>query len=152
MSPPKIWGKYFWTTFHFVSLAYPDSPSTSTRQIYKNWYANFGHVLPCRKCSENYERHFLELPIEPYLENSNKLFEWTVRVHNIVNKELGKPIWSVEFAKMHYMYLDKGKKNNSSSSSPWMNLWNSQTMMKVMMGTNLILVLIVIYILLRKRK
>jgi len=38
------------------------------------------------------------LTIDSYLTSKMKLFEWTVLIHNIVNKELGKNQISVEDA------------------------------------------------------
>ena len=40
--------------------------------------------------------------IDNYLESREKLFEWTVIIHNEVNKLLGKEIWSVDKALKHY--------------------------------------------------
>ena len=141
---PNIWGKYMWSTFHFIAMGYPDHPSVSDRQTYKIFYETFGLVLPCGKCTVNYERHMREVLIDDYLKNSLTLFEWTVMVHNIVNKELGKSIWNVEYAKMYYLHLEQ-----TSGEATRMYIDNSATksmIFKSMICVNVLVVLIVIYI------
>ena len=105
---PSVWGPTLWRSLHFVALGYPDScADEATRDMvrydYKNFFENFWRVLPCKKCSVNYRRHLEELPpIDNYLSCSNNLFSWTVALHNIVNKELGKREYTVEEAREFY--------------------------------------------------
>ena len=88
---PEVWGKYMWSTIHFVALGYPETnPSPLQKEYYKNFYSSVGRVLPCEKCSVNYQRHLSEVPIDTYMDNRKQLFTWTVMLHNVVNKDLGK--------------------------------------------------------------
>lgn len=96
------WYHCTWSTIHHLALGYPEFPSAEDRSHYRAFFYALGPVLPCKKCSINYQRHLIELPIEPYLTNTNSLFEWTVKLHNIVNRENRKPEWTVEQARMHY--------------------------------------------------
>ena len=98
MLPPKKLGKYFWTTLHLTALGFPESPTTEDRLIYKQYFEKFGQVLPCIKCKNNYARHFGELPIDVYLFGRAQLFDWSVKFHNIVNKELHKHVWTYDEA------------------------------------------------------
>jgi hypothetical protein len=52
----------------------------------------------------NYKRHIdAEMPpIEGFMDSGKALFEWTVALHNLVNRELGKREWTVEEALEHY--------------------------------------------------
>jgi hypothetical protein len=95
---PYIWGRYLWSSIHYIALGYPDIPSETDIINYYNFFSNLWQVIPCYKCSLNYKNHLKELPIDSYLSSKMKLFEWTVLVHNIVNKELGKKQLSVEDA------------------------------------------------------
>lgn len=95
---PELWGQYLWKSIHFIALGYPDNPSEQELQAYKYFYSNLWQVIPCLKCANNYKRHLEELPIDDFLTSKKDLFEWTVNLHNIVNKELGKPIMSKEIA------------------------------------------------------
>jgi len=95
---PDLWGPKLWPSLHYIALGYPNNPTEDDVINYYEFYKNLWKVIPCAKCSLNYQRHLNELPIESYLSTKMKLFEWTVLVHNIVNKELGKKQLSVEDA------------------------------------------------------
>jgi hypothetical protein len=100
---PRVWGCAFWSTIHHVALGYPlGSPSAEQAVAYRSFYAGLGKVLPCGTCSINYERHLAEMPIDGALSGRAALFAWTVALHNTVNREQGKPIWSTERALAHY--------------------------------------------------
>lgn len=97
--PPSVWGPHLWRALHFVALGYPVVADTITAATYREFYTRFASVIPCSKCSNNYRRHLLELPIDRFLSGRDKLFEWTVRLHNIVNAELGhRSDWTPETA------------------------------------------------------
>jgi len=113
---PSYWGKFYWKVIHITALAYPDNPTEEDKETYHRLYETIGQVLPCKKCTANYERHFIDNPIDYFLEDSEYLFRWTVQLHNIVNKELGKPQWSVEFAKSHYNSLGKNNETEFQTS------------------------------------
>ena len=87
---PDLWGPKLWQSIHFIALGYPDKPTESDVINYYRFFSNLWHVIPCYKCSINYKNHLKELPIDTYLSSKMKLFEWSVLLHNIVNKELGK--------------------------------------------------------------
>jgi len=89
MDPIKF-GPCLWRSIHIIALGYPENPSEIDKQTYTNYYRDLWKIIPCLKCSLNYRRHWTELPIYSYLDSRNHLFEWTVLLHNIVNKELGK--------------------------------------------------------------
>ena len=98
MAGPNQWGKYFWNCFHLAALGYSETPTMEERDQYREFYVNFGKVLPCGKCRANYARHLAEVPIELFLFGRSQLFDWTVRVHNIVNRELNKPEMAFDMA------------------------------------------------------
>jgi len=89
---PAVWGPSLWRAIHLVALGYPSDPSEEDVRAYGSFFEEaLPAVLPCAKCIVNYRRHLLELPVSPYLVGGDRrLFEWTVKMHNIVNKELGK--------------------------------------------------------------
>lgn len=104
MTSPKVWGRHFWTTLHVSALGYPDTATLNDMDAYKDFYTIFGNILPCKKCSSNYKRHLQELPLgREELANRDKLFAWTVDLHNIVNRDTGKPQWNYDYAKEFYL-------------------------------------------------
>ena len=106
----NIWGKYFWNTIHIAALSYPSNPTPEDSETYTKFFNIIGDVLPCKKCSMNYKRHLVEIPIFQYLENKQELFKWTILLHNIVNRELGRSQWNIEYAQMYYMNLEDHQK------------------------------------------
>jgi hypothetical protein len=99
---PSIWGPKIWDAIHTISLGYPTHPTQEQKETYYSFYKDLWKILPCSTCAVNYKQHFEELPLDRFIDNPMKLFEWTVRMHNIVNKSLGKKQLSVEEAlKMH---------------------------------------------------
>ena len=97
MDPVKF-GPCLWRSIHIIALGYPENPSEIDKQTYTNYYRDLWKIIPCLKCSLNYRRHWTELPIYSYLDSRHHLFEWTVLLHNIVNKELGKKQITLEEA------------------------------------------------------
>lgn len=139
MLTPNVWGKYFWTTFHISALGFPDQPTDTDREEYKSYYMNFGNGLPCPKCKNNYSSHFKEFPIEFFLYGKSELFDWTVKLHNIVNKEQNKKEWTFDEAWDWYMNAkfdtQKSEKCITISSYPYI---------LVLLIANLILFLILV--------
>lgn len=116
---PSVWGPSTWRAIHFIALGYPENPTEESIQFYGNFFEDaLPKVLPCKTCANNYIRHLQELPITPYLYSGgkNRLFEWTVELHNLVNKEIGKvgPAWTPERA---LAALVSGAQTTSSQSS-----------------------------------
>lgn len=83
------WGPSVWKAMHYIALAYPKDPSPADIRHYWAFFMGLGNVIPCNYCATNYRKHMEELPIDPYLQKGN-LFEWTVEIHNMVNRENGK--------------------------------------------------------------
>lgn len=112
MLSPIMWGNSIWACIHYIALGAPAHLTQQDKQNYKNFYLMIGHVLPCQKCSHNFQKHLFEIPIDNYLSTKDQLFEWTVKLHNLVNQEQNKPQWSVEQAKLYYLNNNKPIKYN----------------------------------------
>jgi len=95
---PSLWGKHYWFVFHMNAINYPDTPTDEDKKYYIEFYNNYWKFLPCKKCSNNYLHHISQLPVEPNMNNADVLFKWTVDFHNIVNKQLDKPIMTLNDA------------------------------------------------------
>ena len=90
---PNIWGPHLWKALHMISVGYPDEPNEEQKKNYKTFFENFYQVLPCSICSNNYKKNLKELPItNDTMKNQQNLVKWVIDIHNIVNKELKKPI------------------------------------------------------------
>ena len=137
MIDKNSWGEYLWHTIHFVSLGYPIKPSINDKKYYKNFYENLKNVLPCQECSEHYEKNLKKYNIDNFLDTREKLFEWTILIHNEVNKMLGKSEWSVKEAYNYYI-------------NPFFNLKNSTRCFSNSYFIVVILLIIILLIILYK--
>lgn len=108
----SLWGPSLWRVMHVVALNYPAHPTQKQVDAHRTFFEVLQHIIPCGTCATNYAKHIKQVPLEASLENGSKLFDWTVAMHNLVNKELGKPSTSASDARViHSMVPERG--------SPW---------------------------------
>jgi len=86
---PKIWGSHAWRFIHYVALTYPVTPTEEDKKNYSSFFENLQHTLPCPICANNFKDEMKKFPIN--LSSQRGLFNWTVDIHNEVNKRTGKP-------------------------------------------------------------
>jgi hypothetical protein len=141
MTSPKVWGKHFWYTIHISALGYPEIPNEDDKASYRDFLVNFGNILPCKKCAINYQKHLKELPLDNALRNRDRLFAWTVELHNMVNKAIHKPSWNVEYAEAFYLNGDYDKCKNANVDAKG-NIW--KYLLICMVVLNLIVLLFTI--------
>ena len=98
----EIWGKHIWYTIHFIALGFPNKASNIDKKNYKNFYMNLPNIIPCQECEKHLITNLNNYPIDNYLDTKERLFEWTVILHNQVNKILGKNEWSLDKANKYY--------------------------------------------------
>lgn len=109
---PDIWGPSLWKSIHYVALAYSMNPTDEQKITYKNFFASIQNILPCSLCSNNYARHLIELPLtDEVLKNKETLLKWTIDMHNKVNQENGKKVYT--FDEGLQMILDEFPNDNS---------------------------------------
>jgi len=101
---PHKWGACGWSFLHYVALGYPaDRPTALVRRQYAAFFAALPGVLPCQMCRDNMLRHLTHAPPDRALATGrDALFDWTVRLHNIVNRETGKEAIDVRAARLVY--------------------------------------------------
>lgn len=103
MTNRETWGPHMWYTIHFIALGYPIDASSIDKKNYKNFYINLPNIIPCDECAKHLVNNLNNFSIDNYLESRDKLFEWTVILHNQVNKMLGKKEWNLDIAKKYYL-------------------------------------------------
>lgn len=84
---PSIWGEKTWDFIHIVAISYPNLPTFTDKKNYRNFFYSLGPVLPCERCTSNYENHLNEYPIDEYLKTPEELFHWTVLMRNLVKRQ-----------------------------------------------------------------
>lgn len=96
---PDKWGVHGWKFIHHVALGYPKIPTENNKNNYKSFFSLLGTVLPCHICNDHYNEHLLIHPLTDDVLSTNKnLINWTIDMHNEVNKAHGKKIYSYDEA------------------------------------------------------
>ena len=90
------WGPNLWHIIHSIAILYPDRPSQKDRYYARQLVNTIAFILPCFKCQKHYITNITKL--KPNLDSSNSFFKWTVKIHNIVNKNTKKKIYSIPMA------------------------------------------------------
>lgn len=85
---PLIWGSQAWHMIHCVALNYPENPTELDKQKYLGFFNALADTLPCEICGQHFKKEMEKRP--PDLKDRESLFNWTVDVHNAVNKRNGK--------------------------------------------------------------
>ena len=85
---PKIWGSYFWKTFHLSTFGFPKEPNELDKETYKTFYITFMKILPCDGCS-NKSQKIINDDLINGLESRDALIKWGYNFHKIVNDSLG---------------------------------------------------------------
>ena len=128
---PAIFGPYLWTSFHLISVNYPDNPLPQTQNSAIQFIKSLPWLLPCDHCGY----HLLEFIEEKYLPefNSNlseklniitknryNLVTFFTELHNDVSQHVDKNIkrWSTEDT---IEYYSKGKRFNVNNIKIWKN-------------------------------
>jgi hypothetical protein len=94
---PDVWGPHGWKFIHFITMGYPETPTEEDKKTYKKFFEMLGSVIPCKICGDHYNSHIKKHPIDDkILKDKDSLMAWGVEIHNIVNKNNGKKIYSVE--------------------------------------------------------
>jgi hypothetical protein len=158
----NIWGSHMWFSLHTITFNYPLKPSKDDIENYKNFFISFKNVIPCSICKKNYMRHLNELPLDNVLDSKKKLVYWLIDMHNTVNGEIGKKIWSYDevIKKYEQVYgkkiiLESNKKeileeyiNNEEKS----NIYDKKNIINYFFIFFIVLLVINLFIMLYKHK
>ncbi len=112
---PTVWGSSAWKLLHIIALSYPEKPSRGDRMRYKQFYRDFGKVLPCDSCIVNYSKHWKKYNIDDFLSSPDHLFQWTILMRNSVQKILKKPLYDAEVLKIKLLQENSNFMSKNSS-------------------------------------
>lgn len=88
---PEVWGPPTWFFLHSLTMSLPEVvPEAKQKQIRALMY-DLQVTLPCPSCGEHLAEHMKEHPICPHLARRDTMVQWMIDIHNMVNKECGKP-------------------------------------------------------------
>ena len=89
----KIWGPSAWFFLHITTLAY----NPSKKKHYKQFFHSLQHVLPCKKCRNNYSSIIKNGPLklkDSVFRNKYTLSTWFFKVHDKVQEDIYKSTMS----------------------------------------------------------
>lgn len=92
----NIWGPKYWFTLHTMTFEFPQNPTYNDRKIYYNLFTSLQHLLPCSVCRQHYKKNLKEIPVENNLYSRKSIVYWLIDIHNKVNVETGKRIYSYD--------------------------------------------------------
>lgn len=84
------WGPGAWRFLHFVTLTFPDNPSSSQRRAYATLFRLLPFVLPCSICRKHLRKAYKTLP--PHLKSRAVMIRWLEDIHTAINANLKKTI------------------------------------------------------------
>lgn len=87
---PHCWGPPQWTALHQILRGY--RPSAKTKAGLRRMLSGLGDLIPCHHCEEHFKAMVKANP--PKDASREDVYKWSVDIHNIVNKRLGKPVLS----------------------------------------------------------
>lgn len=112
----SVWGNHAWNFLHACAYEYPASPTEGDKQAAANLFRSLGHMLPCKDCCRNYQQEVKEDPVEKHLGSRDELLAWLLRLHNKVNRRLGKATLTAE--QLHEKYANQGCEVDSFLAAP----------------------------------
>jgi len=87
----SVWGPSLWHVLHCMSFNYPIKPSVLQKKKYREFIENLEYVLPCGYCRKNLKGNLKAVPLTTEaLKNRNNFSRWMYKLHEQVNKMLGK--------------------------------------------------------------
>lgn len=95
---PDIWGPHYWFFLHTIALHYPLFPNAVTKKKYYDFFQNFPLFIPSTEMGNQFSELLDKYPVSPYLDGRESLIIWVHHMHNIINKQLNKPILSYKDA------------------------------------------------------
>lgn len=82
-------GRATWTLLHTLAAQYPEHPTSRQKRDARNLIDIMTRMYPCGECAEHFSEVVKAYP--PRVNSRQDFSQWMCRVHNVVNRSLGKP-------------------------------------------------------------
>ncbi|CAM6084702.1 unnamed protein product [Calypogeia fissa] len=91
-------GRATWTFLHTLAAQFPEHPTKQQQRDAKDLMGILSRIYPCKECADHFKDVLKAHPVES--NSGEQLAQWMCRVHNVVNRSLGKaqfPCHRVDF-------------------------------------------------------
>lgn len=109
----EFWGPHAWIFLHTISFWYPKEPSQEDKENMYNFIQSFSKVIPCGICRDNFNKHKEECDLFRALGSRSLFIEWMYKMHDKVNKMVGKESPPLSYVKAFYESKRAGTKKNN---------------------------------------
>ncbi len=110
---PYLWGPHCWKFMHYLTMSYPDNPNDLEREKIKRFFLAIADIIPCENCRVHFALNLKKFPLsDTVLESRYNLVNWLKDIHNEVNIQNGKKIYTYD--DVINEYSNKNKKNDFS--------------------------------------
>jgi hypothetical protein len=89
------WGPRLWYLLHKITYNYPENPTTTEQQYYLNYFNIIQRIIPCPYCAAHFKLYMNLRPIRFSLHSRSTLIEWLRKLHNNINVENKKRLYSL---------------------------------------------------------
>ncbi|CAN1288986.1 FAD-linked sulfhydryl oxidase ERV1, partial [Linum perenne] len=97
-------GRATWTFLHTLAAQYPENPTRQQKKDVKELMAILSRMYPCKECADHFKEVLRSNPVE--VGSQAEFSRWMCRVHNVVNRSLGKPVFVCERVDARWGKLD----------------------------------------------
>lgn len=108
-------GRATWTLLHTLAAQLPERPSRQQQRDVRQFIQLFSRVYPCGDCSRHFQQIIKRDP--PVVSSAREFQLWMCRVHNTVNRSIGKPVFNCELVTARWTPLDCSDKADASAPS-----------------------------------
>jgi len=97
-------GRATWTLLHTLAAQYPEHPTSRQKRDARNLIDIMTRMYPCGECAEHFSHVVKACP--PRVDSRQEFSQWMCRVHNVVNRSIGKPEFNCSFVTSRWEGVD----------------------------------------------
>ncbi|GKC33429.1 FAD-linked sulfhydryl oxidase ERV1 [Tanacetum coccineum] len=86
------------------TIQYPEKPTRQQKKDVKELMAILSRIYPCQECADHFKEVLRSNPVNA--GSQAEFSQWLCRVHNVVNRSLGKPAFPCERVDARWGKLD----------------------------------------------
>jgi len=102
----EIVGRHGWYLLHSIAAKYPEHPTEADKTSIRNFFAALGQHYPCKLCRKHLQQQLRDPTLGPVrVETRQQLTTWVCELHNMVNRDIGKPEFNCDPFHLDLEYL-----------------------------------------------